>query len=87
MRAIYKMSIDCGRAGSLEGIFVAEDDEVNHLIDSKIEISFGEVLGKHSDIVATLERSEVERITDDPSVIEIFEKYGFHSGYDPFDYV
>jgi len=86
MKSLYKMNFDCGRQGSLEGIFLAEDEDVEILINNKIEIHFGEVLGKHSDIRGNLEQNEITKITDDEKVIEIFEKYNLQSGYNPFDY-
>jgi hypothetical protein len=51
MKAIYRMDIDCGRNGNLTGVFIADKDHVKILLEKKIEIYFGEVLGKHSEII------------------------------------
>jgi len=49
-------------------------------------IHFGEVLGKHSDVCGTLTEPEIEKISDESNVIEVVEKYGLETGYNPFDY-
>jgi hypothetical protein len=43
---LYKFFWDCGRNGSVDGIFVAYDKEVEKLIGR--EINLGEALGKHT---------------------------------------
>lgn len=86
MKSLYRMNFDCGRQGNLEGVFVAEDEDISLLISSEMVIRFGEVLGKHSDIAGNLTSPEIEKITDDEKVIEVVEKYGLETGYNPFDY-
>ena len=85
MKAIYKLNLDCGRYGNLYGIFVADKEYVDTLIDSGIEVYFGEVLGKHSDVYGEIEETDIKLVTDDPIAIEIFERYDLSSGYNPFD--
>ena len=85
MKGIYEMNFDCGRIGSLEGIFVADSADVEKAIG--LDIYFGEVLGKHSEIVGPLDPEDITLVTDDPKAVEMFEKYNFASGYDPFDYI
>ena len=82
---IYKISVDCGRAGYLEGVFVADDTDIKLLIKEPIEVYFGEVLGKHSEVIVNFEDSEVEFITDDEKVVDIFKQYDFSSGFNPFE--
>lgn len=96
MRKLYKFYWDCGRMGFLDGIFVAEEEEVNNLIGKTIY--FGEVLGKHSDIFGTLSYKDLIAITENQKFIdnmleafdvrERFEEDGVAtiSGYNPFDY-
>lgn len=52
MKAIYKLNADYGRNGNLTGVFIAEKEHVAVLLENKIEVYFGEVLGKHSEISA-----------------------------------
>ena len=86
MKSLYKMNLDCGRHGNLQGIFTAEDEDVEILIKHEIEVHFGEVLGKHSDVGGYIPREEITKITNDEKVIELFEQYQLQSGYNPFDY-
>lgn len=85
MKALFKMDFDCGRMGSLEGVFVADIEDVEYLVNNKISIQFGEVLGKHSDISGRVDESEIKLITSDENVIKIVEEYELESGYNPFD--
>ncbi len=87
MKAIYKMEVDCGRMGSLSGIFIADTEEVKALIETKVEIYFGEVLGKHSEIFGTINEDEIVLVTDDITIVDIFEKYGMATGHNPFEHL
>lgn len=81
------MSIDFGRMGELNGVFVCEKQELVDLIASEKEIYFGEVLGKHSEIYEVMRDGYFEEVTTDANFIELFEKYGLSNGYNPFDYL
>lgn len=85
-KAIYRMDFDCHRMGSLQGIFVADKEDVELLKSSKTEVYFGEVLGKHSEVYGHIDEGKVEMVTDDPMAIEIFEKFKLQTGYNPFTY-
>jgi hypothetical protein len=87
MKAIYKMHCDCGRMGALTGIFTAEKSDMAELIASEKEVYFGEVLGKHSQIRGPIEEDEITLVSDDPSVVELFESLKMDTGYNPFDYI
>ena len=86
MKAIYKLNLDCGREGSLYGIFIADKEYVDVLVNNDIEVYFGEILGKHSDISLTINDTDLELITDDVKVIDMFEEYELSTGINPFDY-
>ena len=86
-KAIYKLYISIPRHGKIEGIFVIEEKYMKKLLDEKIELSLGDVLGKHSDVHITIEESEITKVTDDEEVVEYFEKYKLYSGIYPFDYL
>ena len=85
-KAIYKFKAECGRQGTLEGCFIADKKMVEVLISEKIEVYYGEVLGKHSEIYGNVEPNELTMVTDDNSIIEMFEKHQLYSGINPFDY-
>lgn len=87
MKKLYEMVWDCGRMGMLEGLFVAEESDMDALIGK--EIYFGEVLGKHSEICGELEARDIDVKSDDQEFIEKLVKVIGHtsiSGFNPFDY-
>lgn len=86
MKKLYRFEADFGRMGDLQGTFVADDKKVARAIGRKIY--FGEVLGKHSEIVLDkLTEQHVSALTDDAEFIAKFEKFGCASGYNPLDYL
>lgn len=84
MRILYKFEWDCGRQGTLEGVFISTSEEINKIIGK--EIYFGEVLGKHSEVFGTIEKEEIEELTDDQDFIDKFEILIGSIGYNPLDY-
>lgn len=86
MKAIYKLSADCGRMGTLFGIFVAHSEHVEFLVKEKITIYFGEVLGKHSDIYGEIEENEITKVSEDPNQVKMFEELNLSCGYNPLEY-
>lgn len=88
MKAIYEFYWDCRRMGSVEGLFIAEKEDVKAAIGK--EVRFGEILGKHSDVWGTLEEGECTVLTDDQEFIAKFEEImgtGTISGYNPLEYI
>jgi hypothetical protein len=85
-KAIYKMEASFGRMGNLEGIFVAEKQYIDYLLKHEVEIYFGEVLGKHSDVSGSLEQHEIKLVTDKEDFIKMFEEHGMNSGHNPLYY-
>lgn len=85
-KAVYKLNVNCGRQGNLTGLFIAKKSYVKKLIDDGIEVYFGEVLGKHSEIYGTIEEKEIIFVSDNSEVIKIIEEHELESGYNPFHY-
>ncbi|MCV9934528.1 hypothetical protein OIU80_19785 [Flavobacterium sp. LS1R47] len=85
-KGIYRFNADCGRMGNLKGVFIATNEQVKELIKSKIEVYFGEVLGKHSEICGSIEKKQVILLSDDSEAVNLVEKYELTSGFNPFDY-
>ena len=88
MKKIYKFSWDCGRAGELDGLFIANSDDVDKIIGKPV--SFGEALGKHSDVTGVVEIGDLEILSEDEEFIEKFEEIvgeGTISGFNPMDYI
>ncbi len=87
MKAIYKFTLDGGRAGYLHGIFCEDMDSVAAAIERGGDLYFGEVLGKHSDVECSLDASCFDLVTDDQDAVAAFERYNMKHGYNPLDYV
>ena len=85
-KAIFKLNFDCGRMGSLEGVFISTREKVDTLIENSIQVYFGEVLGKHSEVYGPIDEGEITFISDDENVVNVIEKYGLTSGHNPFHY-
>ena len=85
---LYSFYWDCGRMGSVEGLFLATEKEVKGAIGK--EVYFGEILGKYSEIYGTLEADEITLVSDDQEKVEwlssLFE-YACISGYNPLEYI
>jgi hypothetical protein len=84
-KGIYKLNIDCGRMGQLDGVFIADKSHVRTLIEKKIEVYWGEVLGKHSEVFGVIEPSEIIMVSEDPNAIKVIEDLRLTSGYNPFN--
>ena len=87
MKAVYKLHFDCGRNGELTGLFIAEKEDVDKLIESGEEVCFGEVLGKHSEVCGLIEESDITLISTEENVIKLIEEHGLENGFNPFDYI
>jgi hypothetical protein len=83
--ALFKMNFDCGRQGSLKSVFISTKEKVKYLIDNKLEVYFGEVLGKHSEVFGTFESKEITFITSDENVLNVVKEHGLCNGIDPIE--
>lgn len=86
MKALYKFHFDAGRMGTLYGMFVAEKEKVEELMKSKRVIYFGEVLGKHSEIMGPIEDADITFVSSDEKVLAVVEHFDLEFGFNPFDY-
>lgn len=87
MKGIYKFEWDCGRSGNMEGLFIADSEDIKKLIESDEEIYFGEVLGKHSEVYGTIEKDDITLVSDDLNSISVFEKLDLSMGCNPLEYL
>lgn len=72
--------------GLVAGLFIEDESVVNEAIGK--EISFGEVLGKHSEVYGALKESDLEVLVSDEEEVEILGKYNFIPfGYNPLEYI
>lgn len=85
-KAIFKFNVDCGRQGQLDGVFISTKEKVKKLHESKIDVYFGEVLGKHSEIFGEIEEHEITFISDNEEAVKVVEEHNLTSGHNPFNY-
>lgn len=85
MRKLYRFHWDCGRMGDVTGIFVEDEAVIEKAIGR--EVSFGEILGKHSDVNGTLDVKDITMICEDQPFIRTFEDLRCQSGYNPINYI
>ena len=87
MLKLYSFHWDCGRSGDLDGLFVAEEDQVESAIGKRLY--FGEVLGKHSDVEGILEASDLEEVSSEQVKITwLVDLLGTSiSGFNPLEYL
>ena len=88
MWKLYSFEADYGRSGTLSGLFVSSDEEMDLLNDTTIY--FGEALGKHSEVwIDDFKwQDHCKVVSDDQDKIEwLISILGFSvSGFDPSNY-
>ena len=81
---IYKFNSDRGRHGNISGVFIEEAHYVEYLLKSNIQVYFGEVLGKHSNIYGPIYEGEITLSSDDPGAVKVVQELDLSSGINPF---
>lgn len=72
MKKLYKWECYFGRMGSLDSVFIADDEFIQSIIGATA--MFGEVLGKHSDISCILASDQFEVKSENQLVIQELEE-------------
>ena len=86
MKKLFSFYWECGREGSVEGNFVADEADLNSAIGKKVVL--GDVLGKYSWIEGNLELSDIFVVSVDQEKIQCFESlFPNGTGYNPLDYI
>lgn len=83
---LYRYYEDFGRMGSLEGMFLATEEEHEHFMGKEAYES--DILGKHSEVHLQFNEETVEEVKlSETTIEEMFEVFGSHiSGINPIDY-
>jgi hypothetical protein len=87
-RVIVKLQEYCGRMGSVSSIFVCTKEELESLYGR--EVYFGEILGKHSEIIVKLTKNNLTVLSDEQDFVDKFVSImgnGTISGHNPLDYL
>lgn len=88
MKVLAKFYWDCGRSGDIDGIFIADKEDVQSAYGKHIYL--GEVLGKHSEVCGDIDQGDIEIVSEDQIVIEMLLNIfpdGCISGFNPLDYI
>jgi len=85
-KGVYKLDFSVGRQGDLTGVFIATDEQVEVLLKEDIQVYFGEVMGKHSEVYGPIDEGEIILITEEKKVVDMVEEFELSTGYDPFTY-
>ena len=87
-KSIYSFFVEWGRMGELEGVFLEEPKVVAHMLMEGPSLYFGEVLGKHSEVVVDLESSHISLLSDDQNAVNVLaDIFGDTiSGFNPVKY-
>lgn len=88
MKKLYSFHWYVRRMGDVRGLFIADESDVQAALGKRV--SFGEILGKHSEIYGTLDVGDLTVKSDDADFIEkLREVIGSDtiSGYNPLDYI
>lgn len=87
MKKLWQFRWDCGRNGEVEGLFVADDQQIEDAVGKHVD--FGEILGKHSEVFGTLDHADLKVLSIDQDFIEKCEsiKGLLPQGYNPLDYL
>lgn len=83
---LYEFKANFGRMGSLSGRFFLDEETEAKLPELYGKsINFGEVLGKHSEVVFDLEPKHLKLVTDDQAFLDKASELGISlaHGYDP----
>lgn len=55
---LYRFNKYFHRQGDIEGVFIAEPEQINNLTGSNVY--FGEVLGKHSSVSCVIQEQDIK---------------------------
>ncbi len=86
MKKLYKYEQSFGRMGHLSGVFLLDKETFDKGMGH--EVYMGEILGKHSEVVALINKNTLKELTDDQDFIDKCIKYKIvPNGTNPFDYI
>lgn len=87
MMKLYEFNKYIYREGDIEGIFIAEPEDINELIGSFAY--FGEALGKHSNVGCVIQEQDIKQLQVlDSTVDDLLKVIGTDiSGYNPLNYL
>lgn len=85
---LYKLFVDYGRSGEIEGLFAATEEDITAAYGKQVYL--GGALGKHSEVYFYLDPEMIERLEVSPEAVAQIVKavgHGSISGYNPLEYI
>lgn len=84
---LYQFNKYFHRQGDIEGIFIAEQEQIDNLIGSIVY--FGKVLGKHISVECVIKQEDIKQLdVYDSTVNDLLKVIGTDiSGYNPLNYL
>jgi hypothetical protein len=84
---LYQFNKYFHRQSDIEGVFIAEPEQINDLIGSNVY--FGEALGKHSNVGCVIAEQDIKELQVlDSTVDDLLKVIGTDiSGYNPLNYL
>jgi len=83
-KGVYKFKYLMGRSADIEGVFIATNEEIASVIGK--EVDFGEIAGKHSQVIIDIGQNNIRLVSEDPDFVERFESLDCTCGISPLDY-
>lgn len=83
MKTFYTFEMDCWY-GYVNGCFVCDSEDLELVCNAGLEVYFGEVLGKHSEVDLEFSINDFKAISTDEKEIELLSKINL--GYNILDY-
>lgn len=80
-KAVYEFSKYFGRMGDINGVLVLDKKKAEWLQGKRVY--FGEILGKHSEII--VDSLKLEELSDNEEVVAFCERFGPFGNYLPID--
>lgn len=83
---IVSMSLDYGRGGDVEGVFLVSKEDFELAKKLNPQVYFGEILGKHSEVYCDFNEISFEVKTEDQEKVNALIEMDMHSsGHNPFE--
>jgi hypothetical protein len=89
IKKLYKFYWSCGNMGYVDGLFIAEEEEVQRVLNNRVVL--GDVLGQMSNIQGIITKEDLTIISDDQMLIQKLEEIFKPSsvtlcGFNPLDF-
>lgn len=73
---IYQYRIECPRSSDICGTFLLTDRDLKAIVKKLegVEVYYGEVAGKHSEVYQIFQAKDLKMVSDKPEEVKLFKK-------------